>query len=140
MKTLKIVLVSVMSFFLMSSCKAQTKTFDELNRKWMLISFKNYKKDHFVKAKAYLKFVDKKNVYANMGCNGLNFGVKKLQKGKISFGEGMSTMMYCEGFMDLEGDFAQTLPQMKRYKINGHHLTLSDGKGNEMKFVAADWD
>jgi heat shock protein HslJ len=29
---------------------------------------------------------------------------------------------------------------MSRYKIEGHFLTLSDEKGNTMKFVAADWD
>jgi heat shock protein HslJ len=49
-------------------------------------------------------------------------------------------MMFCEDKMDLESAFGKALPTMNSYKVEGHYLTLSDENGDEMKFVAADWD
>jgi heat shock protein HslJ len=36
--------------------------------------------------------------------------------------------------------FQKKFETMTKYSIEGHFLTLSDDKGNSMKFVAADWD
>lgn len=106
----------------------------------MLVSFKNYQKEYLVKAKAYLDLSNAKQASANMGCNVLSYQIKTKAEGKISFTEGISTMMACQKFMDLEQNFSKELANVKTYKIEGHFLTLSDDKGNVMKFVAEDWD
>ncbi|MGS0747992.1 META domain-containing protein [Halpernia sp. GG3] len=76
---------------------------------------------------------------AKMGCNNLFF-MAKMVGNKITFSQVESTMMYCEGMMDLESAFGKALPTMNSYKIEGHYFTISDEKGHEMKFLAADWD
>ena len=42
--------------------------------------------------------------------------------------------------MKLEEKFGEDLPNMNRYKIEGHFLTFSNADGDKMKFVVADWD
>lgn len=42
--------------------------------------------------------------------------------------------------MNLEMAFQKKIETMTTYSIEGHFLTLSDGNGNSIKFVAADWD
>ena len=74
-----------------------------------------------------------------MGCNGMFFSYKIKNNHQVEFSQIGSTMMYCDGRMKLEDSFGKQLPNMNQYKIEGHFLTLSDGK-SIMKFVAADWD
>ncbi len=130
---------TIFLFLLGFNLKAQSHT-SPLQREWMLISFKEYKKDFLVQAKASLKFETLKSAHAKMGCNTLNFTVNTIKNKKIIFGEGISTMMYCEDYMTLEKDFSTSLMEVCKYQIKGHFLTLSDKKGRQMKFVAADWD
>lgn len=42
--------------------------------------------------------------------------------------------------MELENEFQKKFKTMTKFKVEGHFLTLSDNKGNSMKFVASDWD
>ena len=119
---------------------SQKKFPEALNRKWMMVSFKNYKKNDLIKAKAFVQFENAKMLNGYMGCNQLSFTVKSIQKNKIAFGQGISTQMYCQDFMNLEGDFVKELSKMKLWKVEGHYLTFSDGKGKTMKFIAEDWD
>ena len=75
-----------------------------------------------------------------MGCNKMFLTATFYSNGTVKFSDIGSTMMYCEGNMDLETAFAKSLPTMTKYQIDGHHLTLINDKGEKMKFVAADWD
>lgn len=77
---------------------------------------------------------------AKMGCNNMFFSAKMKAENKIELSQVGSTMMFCQDMMDVESDFGKMLPTMTSYKVEGHYLTLSDGKGNDMKFIAADWD
>lgn len=126
------------------SCGPQKPSPETYQRQWMLKSFRNYEFDYFVKNRAQLDLAvtksNEKQYRAYMGCNQMFLKADFKANGKVTFSDVGSTMMYCEGLMKLEDDFAKTLPAMNKYVINGHQLTLSDGKGTEMKFVAADWD
>ena len=52
----------------------------------------------------------------------------------------MSTRMYCAGRMDAEQQFGQRIGQMKHYRLEGQRLILRNDAGEEMRFVAQDWD
>lgn len=132
-------LILVFLPFAFTNVKAQDHS-HPLQREWMLVSFTGYKKDFLMRAKTSLKFENLKSAQAKAGCNNMNFRIKAIKNKKIAFGGGTSTMMYCEGYMKLEEEFAKSLLQVCRYEIQGHFLTLSDKKGHQMKFVAADWD
>lgn len=131
------------AFFILMNCQSQNSSNQDINRKWMLVYFKNYSKDFLIKAKASLDLTENKNqkdyypIY--MGCNNISTKMKT-KSSTIEFSELTGTEMYCESFMKLETDFTQELPQIKSYKVEGLFLTLSDDKGNVMKFVAEDWD
>lgn len=140
MKNINKYLVFTVFLFIPFLGFSQKKLPEVLNRKWMMVSFKNYKKNDLIKAKAYVQFENAKMLNGYMGCNQLSFQIKFIQKNKIAFGEGISPQMYCQDFMNLEGDFVKDLAKMKWWKVEGHYLTLSDGKGKSMKFIAADWD
>lgn len=140
MKALFFKILGVFSLIFLMNCQVQNQSSQNIQRKWMLVNFKNYEKDYLVKAKAYLDLTNPEMASANMGCNSLSFQIKKKSEGKISFSQGISTMMACQNFMDLEQDFSKELSLVKSYKIDGHFLTLFGENGNEMKFVAEDWD
>jgi heat shock protein HslJ len=147
MKSLKIVLSVLFSSFLLWSCTSQTTKFadsENLQREWMLVSFQDFSKDFLMKSNARINLIpnaENPHQYsAEMGCNNLFFTAKIMSGNKIEFSQVGSTMMFCEGIMDLESAFGKTLPNMNSYKIEGHYLTLLDGLGKEMRFVAADWD
>ena len=130
--------------FNMTTCSSQKLDPETYQRQWMLVSFKKYTRDFLVKNKAYLDISPTKsapNQYrAYMGCNNISIKGEFKKDGTVKFGDFMSTYMYCEDNQGLEKTFIYELSKMSKFKIDGHQLTLSDGKGNEMKFVAADWD
>ena len=140
---LKAFLLIIASFF-MANCSSQKLARENWQRQWMLISFKDFSRDLMIKNRANLDLSATKSPQnqfsANMGCNGMFFTVEFKNNGTVKFSEVGSTMMYCEGNMDLETAFAKSLPTMTKYQIDGHHLTLTNDKGEKMKFVAADWD
>lgn len=145
MKIFRIIALSSLIMMLIVSCKSTNKisgTMENINRKWMLVEYQDFTKAELTKLEAYMdltKNPDSENRYtAKMGCNGMFF-TAELSNGKAKFSGVGSTMMYCDGRMKLEDSFGKQLPNMNQYKIEGHFLTLSDGK-SIMKFVAADWD
>ena len=131
-------------FLIIQSCNSNPTVSEHINRQWMLIEFQNFSRELMVKNRANMDLATTKsgpNQYgASMGCNRMFFTAKFNGKGVVKFSDVGSTMMYCDQNMDLENAFGKALPTMTSYKIEGHHLTLSDGKGNHMKFVASDWD
>lgn len=131
---------------LLISCKSSNQSsgsIDNINRKWMLIEYKDFTKSDLTKLEAYMdltKNQEKANGFtAKMGCNAMFF-TAAFKNGKAEFSGIGSTMMYCDGRMKLEELFGKDLPTMNKYKIEGHFLTLSNANGGRMKFVAADWD
>ena len=125
------------------SCYSQKTKNKNTQRQWMLISFDKFDKEFLMKNQAELNLIpqeNNKNQYAAfMGCNQLMvFGMVK--NGNVKLEVTGATMQYCEENMDLERKFSLALSAMKKYKIDGHFLTMEDNKGNKMKFVASDWD
>lgn len=118
-------------------------TSENVKKEWMLVEFKDFTKEMMMQNKANLNLggeVVPGKFSANMGCNGM-FGQATFNAdGSVKFSEVGMTMMYCDKGMDLESAFSKALPMMTKYSIKGHFLTISDDKGNKMKFVAADWD
>ncbi|UQB68171.1 META domain-containing protein [Epilithonimonas zeae] len=146
MKFLKSIGVLSLLMLLLISCNSSKKVSESMgniNRKWMLVEYKDFTKAELTKLEANMdltKRAEAPNQYgAKMGCNGMFF-TAELNKGKAKFSGVGSTMMYCDGRMKLEVLFGKELPTMDQYKIEGHFLTLSNGNGDKMKFVAADWD
>lgn len=107
-----------------------------------MVAYKDYSKAFLTESKAQIDLSPVKSTRygAFMGCNRMFLSADFFKNGTVKFSDPGSTMMYCEGRMDLESDFAKDLPTMTKYKIEGHNLTLSNEKGIEMKFIAADWD
>lgn len=138
------VIVFLIGIFFLQNCSTKNLVSEEINRQWMLIEFQNFSRDLMVKNRAQIDLASTKttpNQYgAEMGCNKMFFTAKFYSNGTVKFSDVGSTMMYCENNMELESAFGKELPKMTKYKIDGHHLTLSDNSGNTMKFVAADWD
>lgn len=146
MKKFKIILMGVLASTFMWGCASQdpnNSIAEELQREWMLVSFQNFPKEKLIDYQAKMNLIPSENpnqFSAKMGCNNLFFTSKIINGSKIEFSQVGSTMMFCQDKMDLESAFGKALPSMNFYRIEGHYLTLSDQNGDEMKFVAADWD
>ena len=134
-----IILVSI--FTLSCNCKksiVSNVNSENLHRKWMLVSYKNYTKDDLIKKEAFLDMTNKERASSKMGCNSMSFGYS-VTGNAITFTQGMGTKMFCQD-MNLETDFLNDLPKMITIVIEGHKMTLN-GKDNEkMEFIAQDWD
>lgn len=129
---------------LMINCQSAKMDNAQIQRQWMLVSFKNYTKEELVKSKAeinlFSEIKDKKiQGGAFMGCNRMFFTAEIKSKDKIEISGVGSTLMACEN-MKLEDEFSKEFKKVKNYQIEGHFLILSDEESNQMKFVAADWD
>ena len=134
-----------LSIFLLWSCTTkQNRQQENIHRQWMLVSFQNYSKEVLMQHQAELNLsilTEQDGQYsAYMGCNRLMVTGSKMKGNSIHLEVTGATMSYCDGKMELEKKFIQALPQMKKFSIEGHYLTLEDEKGQKMKFVAADWD
>lgn len=147
MKTAKVLFAIVLISALMFSCNSQKldeKSNVNLQREWMMISFKDYSKQDLNRHEAKINLIpnaEQSNQYsAKMGCNNLFFTAKLKSGNKIEFSNVGGTLMFCQDKMDLERNFGKALPTMTDYKIEGHFLTLSSKNGDNIKFVAADWD
>lgn len=139
-KPLILILASI--FALSCNCKknaTETPT-QNINRVWMLVEFKDYKKEYFVEKKAFLDMTNSERATSKMGCNNLSFSYSIKDNKSIQFSQGIATRMYCEDAMKLENDFLNEIPSIKNYKVEGHFLTLTSSNGKKMVFVAQDWD
>ncbi len=145
MKFLKFSFLILTGFFVFAACSSSVDKNVEnqqIHRKWMMTEYKNFTKEELKNLNAYMDLTKKSdgNQYgAKMGCNGILFSAEFKNRGSVKFSKGLSTMMYCDGKMNLEYVFGKDLPNMNRYKIDGHFLTLTGGNST-MKFVAEDWD
>lgn len=113
-------------------------------REWMMISFNQFTKLQLTENKAAINLTGQKagnavKGSAKMGCNSIFFKIEFKNNGKINISGIGSTEMVCKN-MELENAFLKKFGNMKNYTIEGHRLTLSDGSGNKMEFIAADWD
>ena len=138
MKKTSILVLIIMSFS--CNCKkniTETPT-QNINRIWMLVEFKEYKKEYFVEKKAFLDMTNSENVSANMGCITQNFSYS-IKNNSIKFKEKIRINMKCQE-MKLDIDFANSIIEMNSFSINAHKLTLTSNNGEKMVFVAQDWD
>ena len=139
MKKIILLIVLIVLNVNCNSKKEATKTTNQnINRVWMLVSYKNYAKDDLVKKNAFLDLTNSERASAKMGCNNLSFGYK-ISEETITFSQGISTKMYCQD-MSLEDDFSKEITSFNQYTIEGHKLILSATNGQKMEFVAQDWD
>ena len=144
MKKILLPLFSVLFLGLVLNCSAVPDQNPALQRQWMLVSLDGFTKDQLVAHKAGIDLTSgikegKIQGSAYMGCNGMSFTSAFEKGGNVKISKGISTMKACQD-MDLENAFQRKFDTMTKYVVEGHFLTLSDGKGNSMKFVAADWD
>ncbi|WBV59377.1 META domain-containing protein [Chryseobacterium camelliae] len=115
-----------------------------IQREWMLVSLGSFTKADLMKNEAKIDLTAKQEEGkirggAYMGCNRMSFTAEFKNNGKVKFLGLLSTMKACQN-MELENEFRKKFETMIKYTVEGHFLTLSDDKGNVMKFVASDWD
>ena len=146
MKFVRSIGVLSLLMLLLISCNSSKKvsgSMENINRKWMLVEYKDFTKSELMELGANMDLTKNQenpnNFTAKMGCNGMFF-TAEFNNGKAKFSTVGSTRMYCEGRMKLEELFGKELPTMNQYKMEGHFLTLSNEYGSKMKFIAADWD
>lgn len=138
------IFIGVICLGFVLNCSSAKFESQHIQRQWMLVSFDQFTKEQLVKSKAEINLTaemkdGKIKGTAFMGCNRMFFNSEFKSKNKVKiFGLG-STLMACQE-MELETKFVKTFETMTHYQIEGHFLTLSDEKGNSMKFIAADWD
>lgn len=151
---MKKILVSVLPVLLLGilfNCTSATKqnipidtSKYHIQREWMLVSLGSFTKADLMKNNAKIDLTGKQEEGkirggAYMGCNNMSFTAEFKNNGNVKILGVLSTMKACQN-MELENEFQKKFDTMTKYTIEGHFLTLSDGKGNSMKFVASDWD
>ncbi|MFZ4930530.1 META domain-containing protein [Chryseobacterium sp. Mn2064] len=144
MKKILLSLLTVLFLGVVVNCSSIPDKNLNLQRQWMMVSFDGFSKDQLIANKAEINLTSsivngKIQGSSYMGCNRMSFTSEFKKGGKVKISQGASTMKACED-MKLETTFQKKFETMTTYSIEGHFLTLSDGKGNIMKFVAADWD
>lgn len=128
------------------SCKSREQKVlpKDLQREWMMVQFQDFKKDELMGLKARIQFADsdKKEIVLSgfAGCNRIFATVKFSGNEDVEFTKIGSTEMFCLDKMNVENEFLKTLPNITKYKIDGHFLTFYNKEGQEIKFVASDWD
>ncbi len=86
----------------------------------------------------WLNLSEKDGMYGNSGCNTIGSSFEATDR-SISFGMIASTMMYCEGLMDLELSFTNALEAVSQYEIIEDQLVLSsEDFTTVMTFFTAD--
>lgn len=129
--------------FLLNCSSVPVKNY-QLQREWLMVSFKNYGKPGLIKnnAKIDLTLPAEYGIIKGtgfMGCNNMFFRSQFKPNGRVKISEIKSTGKLCPD-NQLENDFSEIFKNMTRYIIEGHFLILTDKQGNSMKFIAADWD
>lgn len=140
-------ILSFLMLFLLSlliNCSFSRDNSQHYQREWMLVSFEEFTKQKLVESKAGINLTAEKMTglpkgSATMGCNTIDFKYKFKNNGKVRISNIQSAKRECENTA-LEIVFLKKIETMTNYKIEGHFLTFFDEKGNEMKFLAADWD
>lgn len=137
-KTFILLVLTLITISCNSKKEASAMSNQNINRVWMLVSFKNYTKEDLMQKNAYLDLTNPERAAAKMGCNNLSFAIK-VEKDKIQFSQGIATKMYCQD-MNLENDFSKEIATITNFKVEGHKLILKASKGEKMEFIAQDWD
>ena len=109
----------------------------------MLVEFQGFDKQEFIKNSAQLDFTRvaiNNRFYAKIGCENIQLLVKFKSNNRLKIKFLSAHGNDCVEKTGLASSFKKTLPEMKKYEVSGHFLTLSDEKGTRMKFIASDWD
>lgn len=144
---MKKIFTAILTFLCLSfilNCSSVPVKNPQIQREWMLVSFKDYSKEELIKNNAKIDLTSaiengKIKTSAFMGCNKLFFTSEFKKENQLKISEVNSTEMACSN-MKLENDFSLNIKTMIHYKVEGHFLTLKNDQGNTMKFIAADWD
>lgn len=127
-----------------SNTSENTTQNSQLQREWMLTAFGSYSKSDLIGKNAKINLTEKAENgkikgTAFMGCNSMFFTSEFKKNGTVKMSEIGSTLKACQD-MKLEMDFSKAFRNMTKYSLKGHFLILSDDAGNQMEFIAADWD
>lgn len=80
-----------------------------------------------VGGKFVLSFGEDNRVHSTTDCNGVGGSYTLGVNGAMSFGQFMSTMMYCEGSHETE--YSRALTSTTAYKVDGSNLVLTNASG-----------
>ncbi len=111
-----------------------------LQRVWMLTGLNGVPRERLVSLQAQMDWTALPQATAALGCNRLDFAVQAQDNGQIRMGPLLSTRKHCPGRMDAEQQFSQRILKMQHYRLAGHQLVLRNDAGEEIRFVAQDWD
>ena len=151
MKTIFVSVLCVLFSGILLNCNAvnsntsqNTTQNSQLQREWMLTAFGSYSKSDLIAKNAKINLTEraengKIKGTAFMGCNSMFFTSEFKKNSTVKMSEIGSTLKACQD-MKLEMDFSKAFRNMTKYSLKGNFLTLSDDAGNQMEFIAADWD
>lgn len=127
------------------SChSAKPESTARLDRKWMLIGMPGYTKEQLAGKNAYLDMSPQKtksgHYPAFAGCNQMTVIGNFSAKGTAMVKNIASTFMACPDGEELERTFATLLKEAKTYTLHGHYFIIHTTKGQDLSFVAEDWD
>lgn len=140
-----IVLMGALLLQGMMSCHtAKPESTARIDRKWMLIGMPGYAKEQLVSKKAYLDMSPQKGKNgqypAFAGCNHMMVMGNFSPKGTATVRNISSTFMACPDNGEVEYKFAAILKEAKTYTLHGQYLIIHTTKGQDLSFVAEDWD
>ena len=124
---MKLFLLIITALFVASACniiKPETSPVKLDGPEWKLTAIG--KKVVNPDGRAFLKFNEEdREVSGKAFCNSLSADFETMGDNQVTFQDVVSTKMYCEGVMDLEGQMLTNLKEVKTYEIRNGMLYLS---------------
>lgn len=123
---------------------AKPESTARLDRKWMLIGMPGYTKEQLTGKGAYLDMSAQKTrsgqYPAFAGCNQMMAIGSFSAKGTMTIRNLSSTFMACPDNEEIESKYAAMLKEAKTYTLHGQYLIIHTLRGQDLSFVAEDWD
>lgn len=119
-------LAALAAISFIAACTANTEKLD--GSQWRLISLNG--KELPANIEITLEFKDGR-IGGKGACNG--YGADYTQKGsKLEIGPAVSTMMYCEGVMDIETEHFKAFGEVVSFSLAGEKLYLLSAAGEQL--------
>ncbi len=113
----KLILVALTGALLLAACSGGggtklTSTKDLYDKTWVLVAYGNEKETEPIPEglEIFIKLVEDGNIFGKSGCNNFFGSFTATDNGNLTIVEPLgSTMMFCEGSMEAEGEFLAAL-------------------------------
>ena len=131
MKKLSIQLIILVTLFALSACLPAVQRLE--GSQWRLVKLNGRE----VPAEVEITLEFKSGHTGGKGaCNG--YGADYQQTGnRLEIGPVVSTMMYCEGVMEIEQEYLKTFEQVKSFSLQPNFLSMQNTEGETLMEFSA---